>query len=139
MRHILFNSRAVESPLVHSGVARTARALMGALSTLAVLAAFAAPAAAQEGQITGQITNAVTGGPIGQVQVYLANTTLGTLTRADGRYLMLNVPAGTYEIRAERVGLGVGDSTGDGRPRTADRDRQPPDGGAGHSASTRSS
>ena len=31
----------------------------------------------------------------------------GGLTRADGRFLILNVPAGSYELRAERIGLGA--------------------------------
>ncbi len=107
MNHFLSNLRAVVAPLSHRRRAGAIRGLVGAILTVAVFAALAAPAAAQDGQITGQVTNAATGGPIGQVQVYLANTTIGTLTRADGRYLMLNVPAGSYEIRAEQIGMGA--------------------------------
>jgi outer membrane receptor protein involved in Fe transport len=72
---------------------------------LMAAALFATPASAQVGQITGRVTNAATGGSIGQVQVFLANTTIGTLTRADGQFLILNVPAGNYELRAELIGM----------------------------------
>ncbi len=66
----------------------------------------AVPAVAQEpGNITGQVTDATAGTPLGEVQVYLAGAGLGTLSRQDGRYLLVNVPAGTYEMRAERIGM----------------------------------
>ncbi len=64
------------------------------------------PVSAQTGQIAGRVTNAQSGAPIGQVQVFLAETSLGGLTRADGRFLLLNVPAGTYQLHAEQIGLG---------------------------------
>ena len=70
---------------------------------LSVLAA--TPAHAQNGRITGVVTDAQSGGPIGEVQVYITGSTLGTLTRSNGRYLILNVPPGSYELRAERIGF----------------------------------
>ncbi len=70
---------------------------------LSVLAAV--PAHAQNGRITGVATDAQSGGPIGEVQVYIVGSTLGTLTRSNGRYLILNVPPGSYELRAERIGF----------------------------------
>src|SRR5690606_21567689 len=60
---------------------------------------------AQTGQITGRVTDAQSGGPLSEVQVYLVGQELGTLSRADGRFLILNLPAGTYEVRAERIGF----------------------------------
>jgi outer membrane receptor protein involved in Fe transport len=62
---------------------------------------------AQTGQITGTITDATSSAPLSEVQVYLVGLQLGSLSRADGRFLILNVPAGTYSLRAERIGLGA--------------------------------
>lgn len=42
--------------------------------------------------------------PVTGAQVYLVGTGLGTLSNADGRYAIVNVPAGTYRIRSERIG-----------------------------------
>ncbi|MDH5589232.1 MAG: TonB-dependent receptor [Gemmatimonadota bacterium] len=70
-----------------------------------VLATFgAAPASAQNGTITGMVSEAGTMQPVNSVQVYLLDTSLGTLSAQNGRFLILNVPAGTYQIRAERIG-----------------------------------
>ncbi len=77
------------------------------LTFLAVLLLAVLPqgVAAQEGQIVGQVTEAATDRPLGEVQVHIAGTGLGTLTRADGRFLMLNVPVGAYTVTAERIGM----------------------------------
>lgn len=62
-------------------------------------------AEAQEpGRIAGTAVDARTDAPLSQVQVYLAGTQRGTVTASNGRYLIPNVPAGTYELRAERLG-----------------------------------
>ena len=82
--------------------------LRGGLSALlaGALMGLAAPAAqAQTGQITGSVTNAQGGAPIGEVQVYLVGREQGSLSRTDGRFLILNVAPGTYELRAERIGF----------------------------------
>ena len=81
----------------------------GLLGLLTVgLMGLTAPAVqAQTGQITGTVTNAQSGAPLGEVQVFLVDQQLGTLSRGDGRFLILNVPAGTYEISAQRIGYGV--------------------------------
>ncbi|MGI9629320.1 MAG: carboxypeptidase-like regulatory domain-containing protein, partial [Longimicrobiales bacterium] len=73
---------------------------------LLLAAALAVPAgvSAQDGTVTGQVTDATTQRPLGSVQVFLVDTGLGTLTRDNGRYILLNVPAGTYTLRAERIG-----------------------------------
>ena len=46
------------------------------------------------------------GAPLGEVQIFLTGTGVGSLTRQNGRYVLLNVPPGSYEMRAERIGLG---------------------------------
>lgn len=72
------------------------------------LALPATPAGAQQtGSVTGRVTSA--GQPVAAVQVFLVGTGLGTLTNADGRFVILNVPAGTYTLRAELIGLRPGE------------------------------
>ena len=67
---------------------------------------FAASGSAQElGRITGRVQDATTQAPLSDVQVYLQGANLGSLSRQNGVYVILNVPAGTYELRAERIGL----------------------------------
>ena len=64
------------------------------LTVLALLAAFAGTAAAQQtGRISGRVTDEV-GAPLTDVQVYLAGANIGAITRQTGQYLMINVPAG---------------------------------------------
>jgi outer membrane receptor protein involved in Fe transport len=63
--------------------------------------------AQQTGRIQGTVTDGTTGAPLTEVQVYLVGANLGAITRQNGTFVMLNVPAGNYEIRAERIGLGT--------------------------------
>ena len=76
------------------------------VALIALTGFFAIPAQAQNGQIVGQVTDAQSGQTLSEVQVYIPGTGLGSLTRQDGRYILLNVVAGTYELNAERIGLG---------------------------------
>ena len=65
------------------------------------------PAAAQAtGRIVGRVSSAESGAAIPEVQVYLPSTRLGALTRQNGSFIILEVPPGSYELRAERIGLG---------------------------------
>ena len=81
---------------------------MGAFAAF-VLAGATAPAAAaaQTGSVTGAVMAATTMQPINGAQVTIAGTTLGGLTNANGRYLITNVPAGTYEVSVLYVGYGT--------------------------------
>jgi TonB-linked SusC/RagA family outer membrane protein len=45
--------------------------------------------------------------PLSSTQVYVVGTGIGSLTNTNGRYLLLNVPAGTYQVRVERIGYGT--------------------------------
>ena len=59
-------------------------------------------------QTTGRVVGRVTGpggAAVSEVQVYLPASGLGSLTRANGSFILLEVPVGTHEIRAERIGL----------------------------------
>jgi len=84
------------------------RGLLTGAMTLAMLALMTVPVLAQTGQVTGRVLDAQSGGPLSEVQVYIPGLQLGALSRADGRFLILNVPAGTHELRAERIGLTTG-------------------------------
>ncbi|MEX2466138.1 MAG: TonB-dependent receptor [Gemmatimonadota bacterium] len=86
-----------------NGVQR--KGLLTSLMTLAMLALMTVPVQAQTGQVTGRVLDAQSGGPLSEVQVYIPGLQLGALSRADGRFLILNVPAGTHELVAERIGL----------------------------------
>ena len=78
--------------------------LRAGLLTASLMALAGAPLLAQTGQITGRVSDAQSGGPLAEVQVFIPGLQLGTLSRADGRFLILNVPLGDHELRAERIG-----------------------------------
>ena len=62
---------------------------------LAAAAALAAPAPAlaqQTGSVVGTVVAAHDQRPVATVQVSIAGTSLGTLTGADGRYLIVGCP-----------------------------------------------
>jgi TonB-dependent starch-binding outer membrane protein SusC len=84
------------------------RGLLTSVMTLAMLALMTVPVQAQTGQVTGRVLDAQSGGPLSEVQVYIPGLQLGALSRADGRFLILNVPAGTHTLQAERIGLTTG-------------------------------
>ena len=67
----------------------------------------AEPVDAQTGTITGQVTSAQGGQPIAAAQVFIADLDLGVLSQANGRYTLLNVPAGPHRLTVERIGYRV--------------------------------
>jgi hypothetical protein len=81
--------------------------LSAAACVLLVLATLSHAAAQQPqlGRITGRVSDATTGAPLSDVQVYLVGADMGGISRANGSYVIINVPAGSYELRAERIGL----------------------------------
>src|SRR5574342_43648 len=54
--------------------------------------------------ISGHVTDAGSGLPLPNVNVFLANTTLGAVTDAEGWYNIRGVPVGTYELVASLLG-----------------------------------
>ena len=58
-------------------------------------------------RISGRATEAASGAPLSEVQVYLVGANIGAITRQNGAYIILNVPPGVYTMRAERIGLGM--------------------------------
>jgi TonB-linked SusC/RagA family outer membrane protein len=62
-------------------------------------------AAAQErGTLRGRVVDAATGEPLSATQVIISGTSFGTLTAANGTYLIAGVPAGLYTVEAKRIG-----------------------------------
>ena len=62
----------------------------------------AAPVGAQ--QVTGRVTDARSGQPMAAVQVFVQGSGIGALSQQNGRYLLLNLPVGTHQITAQRIG-----------------------------------
>ena len=72
---------------------------------LCVLALAASAASAQSaGKISGRVVDAA-GEPVPAATVFVAETTRGATTGADGYYTILNVPAGTYTLRFSFLGF----------------------------------
>jgi TonB-linked SusC/RagA family outer membrane protein len=82
--------------------------LLAALGVALGLLLVVQPALAQTGTVEGQVTSATTGEPITGVQVSVTGTDIGTTTGRDGRFVLLNVPAGPHTIRAVAIGFKVG-------------------------------
>src|SRR5690606_15698935 len=87
-------------------------------SILSVCAAIAltpsaAPLAAQQqtGRIQGTVTDAATQRPLAGVQISVQGTGIGLITNDQGRYLLLNVPAGQHVVRATTIGYGSAQQT----------------------------
>jgi hypothetical protein len=73
------------------------------LSALACAVLLVAPQLSAQ-QVTGRVTTQ-SGEPLAAVQVFIAGSGIGALTQQNGRYLLLNVPAGTHTLTAERIGF----------------------------------
>src|SRR5436190_13316675 len=80
----------------------------GALVIALGLAASAERAAAQGGRVEGRVTAAATGAPIPSAEVSVVGTNLGTRTDPDGRFALLNVPAGPHDLRILATGYKLG-------------------------------
>ncbi|NNE35481.1 MAG: TonB-dependent receptor, partial [Rhodothermales bacterium] len=57
------------------------------------------------GKIAGRVTDAATGETLPGVNVILDGTTTGTTTDIDGYYYILNIPPGTYTVKASFIGF----------------------------------
>ncbi len=73
-----------------------------------LLSVLSASLFAQSGRVTGKLEGVIvdgdTGEPLVGVNIVLANTLLGATTDADGYYIILNIPAGTYDVEYTYVG-----------------------------------
>ena len=60
--------------------------------------------AGNTGKITGAVTDQEMGDPLLGVNVIISETAMGAATDDNGYFIILNVPAGLYDIRAEMIG-----------------------------------
>lgn len=56
------------------------------------------------GKIAGQITDAETGDPLPGANVVLVDTRMGAAADIEGRYFILNIRPGMYELRVDMIG-----------------------------------
>ena len=71
--------------------------------TLALVPALAEAQGA--GTVTGRVVDQASNAPISQAQVVVVGTTLGARTNDQGQYTIVDVPAGTHELRVLRLGF----------------------------------
>ena len=85
-----------------------ARRLFLLAGALLCAAASLTPLGAQQptGTITGQVIDSATRQPLAGVNVVVEGTRLGAVTRDDGTFTIVGVPAGTHTVRARRIGYG---------------------------------
>jgi TonB-linked SusC/RagA family outer membrane protein len=98
---------------------------MKSICGLAVLLLVAAvpSVAQQQGTVQGTVVDAVTLQSLAGAQVSVPGTGLGTLTNQQGRFQILNVPAGAQTIRVNLIGYGTQEqavNVGAGATATAD-------------------
>jgi outer membrane receptor protein involved in Fe transport len=95
--------------LVTSTFTRALRFAAWALALLSTALLPAVPLAAQEtGQIRGTVTGAASGQALAGVRVSVEGTAIRQLTDAQGRFLLLDVPAGLQTVTASFIGYGQG-------------------------------
>jgi TonB-linked SusC/RagA family outer membrane protein len=73
-------------------------------AALVLAAVLPGSALAQSGRITGRITDANSGAPVGAARVFIAGTAAVTQSGDDGRYTLRGVQAGTVEVTVTRLG-----------------------------------
>jgi len=56
------------------------------------------------GKISGTITDQKTGEPLGGTNVIVEGTSMGAAAGLDGRFFILNVPPGTYDLKIQLIG-----------------------------------
>ncbi len=97
------NTRQLNPPPVGA----LARVRSWPAAALAALALAAAPVEAQErGTVAGTVFDAGTMAPIEGAQVSIEGTAFGALANAEGRFAILNVPAGAHRVRVSFIGYG---------------------------------
>lgn len=80
------------------------RNLVGTLSALALLAAAASPARAQQATIAGTVTAESTGRPVAGVRITAEGTRASAQTDSAGRYALAGLSGGAYTLTAQAAG-----------------------------------
>ena len=79
-----------------------------AMTALAVALLPAGLYAQAEGSVSGQVVDQAAQRPLQEAQVFIVGTQRGASTDQQGRYTISGLPAGTYQVRARRIGYTVG-------------------------------
>jgi TonB-dependent SusC/RagA subfamily outer membrane receptor len=75
-------------------------------TALAAILLAVVPAQSQNtGTVTGLVQNATSNQPVPAAQLFIESIELGGLTQQNGRYLLVNVPAGTHTLSVARIGF----------------------------------
>src|SRR5690606_23650118 len=82
---------------------------MKKVNMLCLLGALFAPLpllgqAGSGGTVIGQVTDASTLRPLSGATVTIQGTTIGRITGQDGRFILLNVPAGQHTVSVRMIG-----------------------------------
>lgn len=85
----------------HQGTSLMKRLLLLSMLSVSVLLA------QDTGKLSGRIVDAKTREPIPSANVMIRGTALGATTDLEGRYFILRVPPGKYEVAASMVGYGT--------------------------------
>ncbi|MDR3667665.1 MAG: TonB-dependent receptor [Ignavibacteriaceae bacterium] len=56
------------------------------------------------GKLTGKVTDATTNEPLIGTNIIVVGTNMGAAADVDGNYFILNIPPGTYQIKATQIG-----------------------------------
>lgn len=79
-------------------------AVLAAVLAIGILSPTGLVTAQEQGRITGQVTAERSRAPLANVQVSVVGSQQGTITGENGRFVIPNVGAGTFQVRAERIG-----------------------------------
>ena len=82
------------------------------LPALALLTLGSPALAGVTGKITGKVLDKETGDPMQYANVIVEDTHLGAMTDEKGKFFILNVPPGSYNVRAESMGFTAQRQTG---------------------------
>ena len=86
--------------------------LLPLLLALAMAAPISAALAQGTGRIVGRVIDGATGAGLSDAGVQVVGTTLGTMSGVDGRFTIVNVPAGTVTLQVRRIGFAPKTVTG---------------------------
>jgi iron complex outermembrane receptor protein len=60
-----------------------------------------------QNSLTGRVTDVMNNSPIAGASIYIPDLKIGAVTKADGTYLLNNLPSGTYVVQASFLGYGL--------------------------------